>query len=165
MHAREQRRGASLPHLLTQLRRLATNFLFDRVQCADPVNGFRSHRRGVRDVDLVELAPRMRPTRGFADPSGVIEVVEAGVRVGLQSAEGLLKVPLRMLALTVWRVDEPNGRRSRVCGRATIANLGPQPAGLGPAQSWREHRHGSVVRVQLASGEYVLAHGINQWRK
>ena len=37
-------------------------------------------------MDLVELAPCVRPARGFGDAAGVVEVMEAGIGVGLQKS-------------------------------------------------------------------------------
>ena len=74
----------------------------------------------MRDMDLVELAPGMRPARDFVDRSSFVQVVEAGVSVGLERALVELEVLACPLALadesanqTAGAVVPPEGRSSR----------------------------------------------------
>ena len=48
-------------------RRLASNCGFNRIKLADPAQGFLGKRRIGRLRDLIELAPRVRPTRSKDD--------------------------------------------------------------------------------------------------
>jgi hypothetical protein len=71
-------------------------------------------------------------------------------------------MPLRMFAATIRRIGKPD-RRS--FGRTTgpiIAYIYPEPAGLRPAISRREHRQRRVVGVNLAAARCMAAHRVNQ---
>ncbi len=61
-------------------------------------------------MQVVELAPSMRPAGGFLDATGLVDRIEAGVGVRLERAGELLQVPLGVLALAVRCVGEPNRR-------------------------------------------------------
>ena len=98
--------------------------------------------RSMRDVDLVELAPRVRPAGDFDDPSTFIKLMEAGVGIGLERTVVELQVLPGVLSLAVGRVGEPHGWRGRIARWPVIANIGPEPSGLRLAVAWREHRHG-----------------------
>ena len=72
----------------------------------------------MRDMDLVELAPGMGPTRDFVDRSAFIELLETGEGVGLQSALVVLQVLPWVLSPAIWQVAagaivSPEGRSSR----------------------------------------------------
>lgn len=84
--------GASL------IRRLAADRAFDGVELCDAVERALGDRRAIGLMDVVELAPRMCPAGGLADVAAAIEVVEAGISVGLQRALESLQVSSRMLA-------------------------------------------------------------------
>ena len=60
----------------------------------------------MRDIDLMELAPGMGPTRDFVDRSSFIELPEAGEGVGLQSALIVLQVLPWVLSPAIRRVGE-----------------------------------------------------------
>ena len=62
-------------------------------------------------MDFVELPPGVSPAGDLVDPSAFVEVVEAGIGIGLQRSLIVLQVQLRTLSLTVGRVGEPDGRR------------------------------------------------------
>jgi hypothetical protein len=53
----------------------------------------------------------------------------------------------RVLSLTVGRVGEPDGWRCRIAAWPVIADIGPEPAGLGLAVARSEHRNGRIVGV------------------
>ena len=76
----------------------------------------------MRDVDFVELAPRMGPARDFDDRSIFIKLLEAGICVGLErtlvepSDAALRFSPLRSgesANQTAGAVVSPDGRSSR----------------------------------------------------
>ena len=116
----------------------------------------------VGDLDVVELAPHMRPAGGLADAAGVVEMMEAGVAIGLQGPAEAVQMPARMLALAVRRVGEPDRRRGGIVRRAIVADIRPEPAGLGLAVARSQHRHRSIVGMQLRGGHYMPTHFIDQ---
>jgi hypothetical protein len=60
---------------------------------------------------------------------------------------------LRMLAFSVGRMEEQRCRRLRAGEWPFVANVGPQPAGLGLAGARRQDRHRRIVDVQIVAGE------------
>ena len=54
-------------------------------------------------MDVVELAPHVRPAGRLLDPLAV-ELIEAGIGIGLQHASEACKVSSRSLALTIGAV-------------------------------------------------------------
>jgi hypothetical protein len=67
-----------------------------------------------------------------------------------------------MLALAIFRVSKPHGRRSLLSGRTLVAHISPQAAGFGLARSRSQHGHGGIVGVDFASRQNMLAQGIDQ---
>jgi hypothetical protein len=118
----------------------------------------------VHNVDLMELAPRMCPARGFVDVLA-IEVMKARVGIGLQSTLERLQMLAWMFALAICRVCEPDRRRGLIACRSVIAHVCPQPASLGLAVARSEHWQRRIVGVQLAAGENMLLNRVNQWTK
>ena len=110
-------------------------------------------------MDLVELAPGMGPAGDLVDRSSFVQMVEAGVSVGLESALVEPEVLAWPLALAVGRVGEPDGGRGRIARGPVVANVGPEPASLRLAVAWGEHRNRRVVGVQLGGRQHVVAHG------
>jgi hypothetical protein len=72
--------GPGFPDGLSDLRRASTDLGFDSVQHCDTLDRLGGSRRGMRDMDLVELMPGMRPAGGFDDLPSFIEVLEASHR-------------------------------------------------------------------------------------
>lgn len=91
-------------------------------------------------MDVVELAAAMRHACSFVDVAGAVQMSKAGVGIGLQYSAKILEVPLLMLALSIWRVGEPDGGRRSDAGGTIIPNVSPQVADLGASAPWREHR-------------------------
>ena len=58
-----------------------------------------------------------------------------------------------MLATAVGTVEVCGSRRCRAAERPVVAHIDPQPPGLGPAQSRRQHRNSRVVAVDLLGGK------------
>ena len=69
---------------------------------------------------------------------------------------------LRMFALAIRRIRKPNRRRRLAPGWAVLANVGPQPTGLGLAHTRSQYRHRSVVGVQLATIEDIAPQRLDQ---
>jgi hypothetical protein len=99
------------------------------------------------------------------DRSSFVEMVEAGVGIGLKSAAIELEVFAWTFSLAVGRVGEPDGRSIGRTGWPVVANIGPEPPGFGLAGAGRKHRDRGVVGVQLACRENMIAHGLNQRRE
>jgi hypothetical protein len=55
----------------------------------------------MRRMNLVELAPRMRPARYFVDRAAIVKMMKARVGIGLQRALEVLQMRTRMLALAI----------------------------------------------------------------
>src|SRR5438034_1226737 len=70
----------------------------------------------------------MRPARRLLNTAVFVELVEAGVGVGLQRAVKLSKVALGMFAFAIRRVSKPHGGRGPVGGGTIIAKIRPRPA-------------------------------------
>src|SRR5258708_3824722 len=82
-----------------------------------------------------ELAPAVGPARRFGDPAGsalgVVEIIEAGIGVGLQDTDPAREMPARMLATPVTRVEEHGGRRIAAAARSVIPHVEPALAKAG----------------------------------
>lgn len=115
----------------------------------------RGQRTGLRLVHLVELAPRMRPTRGLGDLLVHEQLAESGVAVGVQRAAEGLQVLLRMHALAIRRIREPHRRGRFALRRSLIAHVRPESCRLGAAAAGLEHWHRRVIGVQRRTREHV----------
>ena len=113
-------------------------------------------------MDVEEFPPDMRPAGGVADPSGLVEVVEAGIAVGLQRASEGFQVLPRMLALAIRGLLEEHGWRLRAAGWSIIPDIRPQPSGLGLAFSRRQHRYRHVVGMQLGGRHDIRTQSLDQ---
>lgn len=85
-------------------------------------------------MDVVDLAPHMRPACHLvhgrdAVVSRLVQLVEAGIAVGVQEAAKALQLGLWMNALAVGRVAVQHGRRRRTgvgdARRAGRLSVGP----------------------------------------
>src|SRR5687767_4690624 len=101
-------------------------------------------------MDVEELSAGMGPARRLDDPPALVEAVEPGIAVCLQHAGEGCKVRDRTLALAVGRCEEHGPVRTLAAMRALVANVGPEPACLGLARAWGEHRDRRVVAVHHA---------------
>ena len=113
-------------------------------------------------MNVEEFAPHMRPAAGLNNPTADEQFIEPGIAVGMDDATKVLQMRLRMLAFTIGRVEEQSCRRPRASEWPLIANVGPQPAGLGLAGAWREHRHRGIVDMQSVAGQHVGRQGVDQ---
>src|SRR5882757_1757617 len=95
----------------------------------------------------------MRPAAGLDNPSAGEQLVKPGITVDVDDAAEVLQMRLRMFALAVGRVEEQSRWRPRAGEWPLIADVGPQPAGLGLAGARREDRHRGIVDVQVVAGE------------
>jgi hypothetical protein len=67
------------------------------------------------------------------------------------------------LAFAIGRVAKQHRRGFFAGGRAVVAHIGPQPAGLGTTASRIQHRHRCVVGVELVSRHHVARQRLEQW--
>ena len=118
----------------------------------------------MRDMDIVELASRVSPTRYLINASISIQVMQARIGVRLQSSGVVLEMLPRMFALAVCGISEPNGRSSGLCRGPIIANIGPETADLSPAVAGCKHRNRRVIAVDLQSSQNMLPDLIDQGR-
>jgi hypothetical protein len=89
---------------------------------------------GVGLLQVVELAPHVRPTGDFLDPTiFFMELIESSIGIGLQRTLKRTQMLLGKFTLAIGRVREPHGRCRRVACRPIIANIRPQTARLGLA--------------------------------
>ena len=66
------------------------------------------------------------------------------------------------LALAVGRVAVEHGGRCRSGMRALVAQIDPQPAGLGLAVAGRQHGHRRIVGMDHGARHHVLANPVSQ---
>src|SRR6202044_2374389 len=104
-----------------------------------------------------ELSSGVRPTCSFNDRTWhslrFVERVESRIGVGLEYPAIAAKMPLRMLARAIARVEEHRGRRVSAAKWLIIAYVSPQPPG--PAFHLGEHRHRRVVAMNARGSEHV----------
>src|SRR5437660_12836726 len=98
MERLELRACAGLAHRGTLSRESAADLGLDTVEPADPIEGFGGDRGGLRHMDVVELAPYVRPAGRFLDPLA-IKSVEARIGIGLQHSGKGRQVHLGSFAL------------------------------------------------------------------
>lgn len=142
--------------------RTPPNLLFDGVEMADSFDSFGGDRGVVGLHQVEELAPDMRHTGRFLDRAIFIELIESGIRVGLKDAAEACQMSPWVLSLAVRRVGEPDCRRIVRTGRTVIADIGPEPSGLGLARARSKHRNRRVVPMQLVRRENVAAQHLDQ---
>ena len=83
--------------------------------------------------------------------------------VGVDDAAEAFEMSPRALAFAVRRVEEQCHRRAAAGERPLVANVGPQPAGLGLAGAWRPHRHRRVVDMQGVGRHDLAGERGDQW--
>jgi hypothetical protein len=104
----------------------------------------------------------MGPAGGLADPVADEQPVEPGIAVGVDDTPEVLQMRLWVPALVVGRVEEQRRRRAGAGERPLVANIGPQPPGLGFARARRQHRHRRVVDVQGVASEGIGRQRVDQ---
>src|SRR6516164_1915662 len=106
----EQWSAVQLPHSLALIRWFAADQRFDLVESLDAIQRFLCQRRLVCRVELVELAPGMRPACRLAHSSLNVQAVEAAEGVSLQRAAEAHQMRARMRPLARCRVAIERGR-------------------------------------------------------
>ena len=91
------------------------DLLLNGIQGCDSFQSLTGNRRCVCFLQVVELAPDVRPTGDFLDSAILfIELIESGVGIGLERAPKLAQMLLGVFALAIGRIGEPNGGCRRV---------------------------------------------------
>ena len=89
-------------NLLPLVGRPSANLSLDRIQSCDSLQRLTSDGRGVSLLQVVELAPHVRPTGDFLNPAiFFIELVESGIGIGLQRTPKRTQMLLGMFALAI----------------------------------------------------------------
>jgi hypothetical protein len=108
-------------------------------------------------------APNMRPASDFLNAAiFFIKPTKSGEGVRLQPTTKSLQVPLRMFALTIRRVGEPNRCCCSINRRAIIPHVRPQSSRLRPAIPGRQHRYRRVVSMKLDCSQYIATQNFDQ---
>ena len=99
-------RLSSLAHGVADLARLAVDGGLDVVERADPLQRIPRDGAVRRLPDVMEVSPQVGPARRLADPrhtvgAGLVELLEAGIGVGLEDAVEVGQVRTGVLALVV----------------------------------------------------------------
>jgi hypothetical protein len=84
--------------------------VLDGVECAHALECLASQGGSLRFVPIVELAPDVRPTRGFPYLPRGVEWRVFGKGVGLQDPFKVFQVRLRVFSPPLERVGEPHRR-------------------------------------------------------
>src|SRR5487761_282824 len=87
----EQRPGPRLPNTQPDVNWLPADLVFDYIKSADPCQRFGGGRRSMRQMDVVELAPGMRPTSRLIYMVAV-EMMKSRISVGLQGSGEVLQM-------------------------------------------------------------------------
>src|SRR5215472_18441833 len=103
----------------------------------------------------------MCPAAGLDNAIAGEQFIEPGIAVGVYDAAEVLQMRLWMLAFAVGRIKEQGSRRARTSKWPLIANVGPQPPGLGLTGTRRQHRHRRVVDVQNVAGQKIDGEGVD----
>jgi hypothetical protein len=83
----------------------------------------------------------------------VIERLESGVTIGLKIAGERLHMCRRMLSSAIRAIEIGGGWRCRSAEWPVIADIDPEPSGLGSPKPRRQHRDGRIVAMNLLGGE------------
>ncbi len=103
-----------LPVRLSLIGRLAPDRFLDLVQRADTLQRLGVQGIRPRGMQFIELSPSMCPAGCFGYPPGFVNRLVSAIGIGLQRAAERFEMLLRMDALAVGRIGEPNGRRRHV---------------------------------------------------
>jgi len=114
-----------------------------------------------------ERPPCMHPTRRLDKRArlaiGLVELVVAGIGVGLENPGIAGQMRVRVLAAAITRVIEHRRRWRRPGKRPVVAHIDPTSPGIGLA--FGQDRHDGVVAVQSLGGEHVSLDAPDQRRQ
>ncbi len=99
---------------------------------------------------------------GGSGARDLVEAAEAGVAIGMQPAGEVGELGTAVLALAIGRVSVEHGRRRGSAVGALVAQIDPQPAGLGLAGAGGQHIDGRVVGMDDASRHDMRGNQLDQ---
>ena len=100
-------------------------------------------------VDIEYLAPEMRPAGNLGDTVGGIELIVAGIGIGLQVACKTCQFSLGMSAGAIGRKLVPDKRRTGGSRAAIIDCIDPQSCRGCLAATWIKDRYGRIIGMDL----------------
>jgi hypothetical protein len=125
----DERSDALLARRDTRGRRAAIDLALDGEDRIDAPDRLARQRRHAQIGQLEELAPPMAPARRLGDrsglASGVVEIAEPGIGVGLEAPGVTGKMPGGVLAAAIARVEEHRRRWGRPGERPVVAHIRP----------------------------------------
>jgi len=146
-------------------RRLSLRDFLNSIKPGDTLNRFFRRRRTCAVKDIDELPANMRHARHLACLASAEDIVVPGIIVRMHPAEVAIKVAHGMLLLSV------DGKLIPGCGWIAagpgplIANIGPDPGGLGLLVPRTEHFDWGIVRVNGDATFYISGDGLSQRRQ
>lgn len=123
--------------------RLSADFRLDGIQAANTAQRFFRDRRSRRFLDVMELAPCVRPAGSQNDVA--LAVSCSNIAIDMQHALEVLEMGQWTLGLTIRREHVDCRRRRLAIPAALVADVGPQPPGLGASAAGIKHRDRRVV--------------------
>ena len=106
---------------LSLVGRPSANLALDRIQSCDSLQRLTGDRRGVSLLQVVELAPHVRPTGDFPNPAiFFIELIESGIGISLQRTLKRTQMLLGKFTLAIGRVREPDSGRGVFTGGPVV---------------------------------------------
>jgi len=104
------------------------------------------------------------PTGRFAHSTIDIESIETAEAIGLQRAAEVLQMRAGVRSFAGSRVAIERRGRLTAARRPIIADIHPQPSGLGLAAARIEHRHWRIVGVHFGGGDDIATDQLRQRR-
>ena len=146
----------------------AADVVLDGIEFGNPSQCLLGQRRDIGEVNVVELAPRMRPTVGelraivgFAAE----QAAEPGIAVDLNQTAEPAQMRLRMLTLAIFAVDIGGGRMAWSAPWPIVERVAPQSPRLGASAAGIEHRERGVVGEHFGRGKHRTEHQVMQRRQ
>ena len=140
---------------------LTANVRFNRIECRDAPKCFLSQRGLGRDLDLVELSPRVGPAEGElnAGVRGVPDhAAKPRVAIDLEQTAEPFQVSGGVLTLPIFAVNI-SGRRVTWAAPGPVVNrVAPQPPGLRLSSARIEHRQRRIVGEHFGRGQNGAQH-------
>jgi hypothetical protein len=156
VHCLDQRFAALLACQPAIFGGLAADIGFNRIEGRDAQKRFLGQRCLRRDLDLVELPPRMAPAVGELD-AGVRGVpdqtTKPGVAIDLEKTTEPFQVNGGVLTLAVFAVNISGGGLTGTAPGPVIDRVAPQPSGLRLSLARIEHRQRRVIGEDFGRGQ------------
>src|SRR3546814_2514138 len=131
---------------------MAANLCLDLIELTDTLQQIGGERGRLGRMNVEYLAPEMRPASNLGDTVGVVELVIAGIAIGLQIAGETGQLPLGMCTGPIGGELVPDQRRRGGAAAAIVDGVSPEPASRRLATSRIEHgdrrKIGQIGRAQ-----------------